>query len=390
MIDVDKLRAETPGTENVIHLNNAGSSLMPQPVIDAILRYLDREIGYGGYETHRAFANELDGVYGTIAELINAESSEIAINDSATRAWDMAFYSMPFNEGDRILTTTTEYVSNWAAYLQLRNAKGIIVDVVPNTPAGEIDVAALNSMIDGTVKLISLNHIPTNGGVVNPAADVGRVAREHGIPYLLDACQAVGQLPIDVDEIGCDMLSATSRKFLRGPRGEGFLYVRSDFLHQLEPVFVELHSAPVVLPDRYELRDDARRFETWEKNYANVLGMGTAVQYAMEIGVDAIWERIQALGATARQLLDEIDGVTVRDLGAVKGGIVTFEVEGRHVIEVRELLSERSINVSISTPFSSPVDMHEREIDGLVRASFHAFNTEDEIESLVEAMRVIA
>jgi cysteine desulfurase / selenocysteine lyase len=390
MIDVDKLRAETPGTENVIHLNNAGSSLMPQPVIDAILRYLDREIGYGGYETHRAFANELDGVYGTIAELINAESSEIAINDSATRAWDMAFYSMPFNEGDRILTTTTEYVSNWAAYLQLRNAKGIIVDVVPNTPAGEIDVAALDSMIDGTVKLISLNHIPTNGGVVNPAADVGRVAREHGIPYLLDACQAVGQLPIDVDEIGCDMLSATSRKFLRGPRGEGFLYVRSDFLHQLEPVFVELHSAPVVLPDRYELRDDARRFETWEKNYANVLGMGTAVQYAMEIGVDAIWERIQALGATARQLLDEIDGVTVRDLGAVKGGIVTFEVEGRHVIEVRELLSERSINVSISTPFSSPVDMHEREIDGLVRASFHAFNTEDEIESLVEAMRVIA
>ncbi len=390
MIDVDKLRAETPGTENVIHLNNAGSSLMPQPVIDAILRYLDHEIGYGGYETHRAFANELDGVYGTIAELINAESSEIAINDSATRAWDMAFYSMPFNEGDRILTTTTEYVSNWAAYLQLRNAKGIIVDVVPNTPAGEIDVAALDSMIDGTVKLISLNHIPTNGGVVNPAADVGRVAREHGIPYLLDACQAVGQLPIDVDEIGCDMLSATSRKFLRGPRGEGFLYVRSDFLHQLEPVFVELHSAPVVLPDRYELRDDARRFETWEKNYANVLGMGTAVQYAMEIGVDAIWERIQALGATARQLLDEIDGVTVRDLGAVKGGIVTFEVEGRHVIEVRELLSERSINVSISTPFSSPVDMHEREIDGLVRASFHAFNTEDEIESLVEAMRVIA
>ncbi|MFV1970380.1 MAG: aminotransferase class V-fold PLP-dependent enzyme [Acidimicrobiia bacterium] len=390
MIDVDKLRAETPGTENVIHLNNAGSSLMPQPVIDAILRYLDHEIGYGGYETHRAFANELDGVYGTIAELINAESSEIAINDSATRAWDMAFYSMPFNEGDRILTTTTEYVSNWAAYLQLRNAKGIIVDVVPNTPAGEIDVAALDSMIDGTVKLISLNHIPTNGGVVNPAADVGRVAREHGIPYLLDACQAVGQLPIDVDEIGCDMLSATSRKFLRGPRGEGFLYVRSDFLHQLEPVFVELHSAPVVLPDRYELRDDARRFETWEKNYANVLGMGTAVQYAMEIGVDAIWERIQALGATARQLLDEIDGVTVRDLGAVKGGIVTFEVEGRDVIEVRELLSERSINVSISTPFSSPVDMHEREIDGLVRASFHAFNTEDEIESLVEAMRVIA
>ncbi|GMQ93241.1 MAG: aminotransferase class V-fold PLP-dependent enzyme [Acidimicrobiia bacterium] len=390
MIDVEKLRAETPGTKNVIHLNNAGASLMPQPVIDAIHRYLSHEIGYGGYEAHRAFANELDAVYGTIADLISAESSEIAISDSATRAWDMAFYSMPLEEGDRILTTTTEYVSNWAAYLQLRDQKGVIVDVVPNAPSGEIDVDALESMIDGSVKLITLNHVPTNSGVVNPAAEVGEVARRHDIPFLLDACQSVGQLPVDVAAIGCDMLSATSRKFLRGPRGEGFLYVRSDFLHRLDPVFVELHTAPVVLPERYELRNDARRFETWEKNHANVLGLGTAVEYAMGIGLDAIWERIQKLSSMTRELLEEIDGVTVRDLGAVKGGIVTFEVEGRQVLEVRELLFERSINVSTATPLHAPVDMHERQIEGLVRASFHAFNTEEEVESLIEAIRVIA
>lgn len=390
MIDIDRLRADTPGTDNVIHLNNAGSSLMPRPVIDAIHTYLDYEIGFGGYEAHRAFFNELDLVYSSLGELIGAESGEIAISDSATRAWDMAFYAMPFSEGDRILTTTSEYVSNWAAYLHLRDTKGITVDVVSNTSTGELDVDALASMIDGTVKLITLNHVPTNGGVVNPAVEVGRVARENGIPYLLDVCQSVGQMPIDVDEIGCDMLSATSRKFLRGPRGQGFLFVRSDFLQDLDPVFVEIHNAPVVLPDRYELRNDARRFETWEKNYANVLGLGTAAEYAMEIGIEAIWERIQSLGATARQLLDEIDGVAVRDLGAVKGGIVTFEVEGRQVLEVRELLSERSINVSVSTPLSAPVDMHDRGIDGLVRASFHAFNTEDEIEALVDAMGVIA
>jgi len=390
MIDVDKLRADTPGTRNVIHLNNAGAALMPQPVIDAIHRYLDYEIGYGGYEAHRAFGNELDRVYRTLAELINAESAEIAISDSATRAWDMALYSLPLSKGDRILTTTTEYVSNWAAYLHLRDTKGITIDVVPNTPTGEIDVQALEDMIDGSVKLITLNHAPTNSGLVNPAAEVGRVARDHGVPYLLDACQSVGQLPVDVDEIGCDMLTATSRKFLRGPRGEGFLYVRSGFIPRLDPVFVELHNAPVVLPDRYVLRKDARRFETWEKNLANVLGMGTAAGYAMEIGIDAIWERIQMLSSMARELLGDIDGVSVRDLGAVKGGIVTFEGEGRQVIEVRELLSERSINVSISTLLSSPVDMHERDIDGLVRASFHAYNTEDEVEALVEAVGVIA
>jgi selenocysteine lyase/cysteine desulfurase len=390
MIDVGKLRADTPGTKNVIHLNNAGSSLMPQPVIDAIHRYLDHEIGYGGYETHRAFSSELDGVYSTLAELINAESSEIAVSDSATRAWDMALYSMSLGEGDRILTTTTEYVSNWAAYLQLRDEKGIAVEVVPNTPTGEIDVEALHATVDGSVKLITLNHVPTNSGVVNPAADVGSVAREHGIPYLLDACQSVGQLPVDVDEIGCDMLSATSRKFLRGPRGVGFLYVRSDFIPRLDPVFVELHNAPIVLPDRYELRNDAKRFETWEKNHANVLGLGTAAEYAMGIGIEAIWERIQMLASMARALLDEIDGVSVRDLGEVKGGIVTFEVEGRQVAEVRELLSERSINVSTSTLLSAPVDMHERGIEGLVRASFHAYNTEDEVEALVEAVGIIA
>ncbi len=390
MIDVERLRAETPGTRNVVHLNNAGASLMPQPVIDAIHRYLDHEIGYGGYETQRAFAGELDGVYESLARLIGAEPAEIAINDSATRAWDMAFYSMPFDEGDRILTTTTEYVSNWAAYLHLRGRRGITIDVVPNTPTGEIDVDALESMIDDTVKLITLNHIPTNGGVVNPAAKVGDVARAHGIPYLLDACQSVGHLPIDVAEIGCDMLAATSRKFLRGPRGVGFLYVRSDFLHRLDPVFVELHTAPVVLPDRYELRTDARRFETWEKNFANVLGLGTAVNYAMEIGVGAIWERIQVLADTARRELGEIGGVAIRDLGAVKGGIVTFEVEGRRPKEVRDLLSGRSINVSTVTAHSAPVDMHDREIEGLVRASFHAFNTEDEITEFASAIRVIA
>ena len=390
MIDVDRLRADTPGTENVVHLNNAGSSLMPKPVIDAIHSYLDHEIGYGGYETQRSFRNEIELVYNTLAELINAESYEIAISDSATRAWDMAFYSLPLEAGDRILTTTTEYVSNWAAYLQLRDSKGITVDVVPNTGSGELDVGALESMIDDTVKLITLNHVPTNSGVVNPARAVGRVAREHGVPYLLDACQSVGQLPIDVAEIGCDMLTTTSRKYLRGPRGVGFLYVRSEFLEHLDPVFVELLTAPVVLPDRYELRHDARRFETWEKNYANVLGLGAAAAYAMDVGVADIWERIQGLGSMTRMLLDDVDGVAVRDLGAVKCGIVTFEVDGRHALEVRELLSERSINVSISTPLSAPVDMHERGIDGLVRASVHAFNTEEEIDEFAAAIGVIS
>jgi cysteine desulfurase / selenocysteine lyase len=388
-LDVAALRAQTPGAEHVTHLNNAGSSLMPTPVIDAIHGYLEHEIMGGGYETHDAFADEIEGVYRSIGTLINADPGEIAIADCATRAWDVAFYGIPLGPGDRILTTTTEYVSNWAAYLHVRDTIGVVVDIVPDTPGGDIDVDALEAMIDDSVKLITINHIPTHSAVVNPAAAVGIVARAHGIPYLLDACQSVGHVPIDVQAIGCDMLSTTSRKFLRGPRGEGFLFVRSDFLDRLPPVFVELHNATVVLPDRYELKPNARRYETWEKSFATVMGMGAAVDYALELGIDRIWTRIRYLAATARERLSDVPGVTVRDKGTVKGGIVSFTVDGRSPLEIRELLAERRINVSTATRLSAPIDMHQRDIDDLVRASFHAYNIVDEIDELTDALRAM-
>ncbi|MGI9584358.1 MAG: aminotransferase class V-fold PLP-dependent enzyme [Acidimicrobiia bacterium] len=390
MIDVDKLRAETPGADNAVHLNNAGSSLMPRPVIDTIQDYFDHEVMHGGYETFGTYENDINEVYGSIASLVNASPEEIAIADCATRGWDMALYSMDLSDGDRILTTTTEYISNWAAYLHLRDSKGVVVEVVPDTPSDEIDVEALEQMLDETVKLISINHVPTHSGLINPAADVGRVANEYGIPYLLDACQSVGQLPIDVREIGCDMMSVTSRKFLRGPRGEGFLYVREEYIEELSPAFVELHNTTVVLPDRYELRTDARRFETWEKNFANVLGMGAAADYAMEVGVADIWERIQLLASAARDALGSMEGVEVLDRGVVLGGIVGFAVDGRPAQLMKELLGERGIHVSISTKTSSPIDMHNRDIDSLVRASFHAYNTEEELEDLLEAVHVLS
>lgn len=390
MIDVAALRADTPGVEEVIHFNNAGSALMPLPVIDTILGYLEIEVRGGGYEARAAFASEIDEVYQNIGTLINATPSEIALADNATRAWDMAFYGLGLGPGDRILTTSTEYGSNWAAYLHMRDSRGVIVEVVPDTPAGEIDVDALEQRIDESVKLITLNHVPTNSGLVNPAADVGAVARRYDIPFLLDACQSVGQLPVDVDAIGCDMLSATSRKFLRGPRGQGFLYVRNRMLDRVSPPFVETESVSTVNLEGYVLHDSARRFETWEKNYANVLGLGTAVGYALDLGVDAIWERIQLLAATMRDGLRLIDGVTVRDLGAVQGGIVTFDVSGRAAAEVKAALREATINVSTPRSASSPVDTHRRGLDGLVRASVHAYNDEAEVDRFLGVVAELA
>jgi selenocysteine lyase/cysteine desulfurase len=296
---------------------------------------------------------------------------------------------MTFREGDRILTTASEYASNVIAFLQVARRTGASVEFVPNRPTGEIDPDALDVMVDSRVRLIAINHVPTNSGLVNPAADVGRVANTHGVPFLLDACQSVGQMPIDVDEIGCDLLSATSRKFLRGPRGTGFLYVRATMLDQLEPAVLDLHGARWEALDRYVMRPDARRFELWERSAALVLGMGRAATYALQIGLDEIWERVSMLAGMLREALIEVSGVTVRDVGSVQGAIVTFTADGRESNDVKAVLRDQAINVSVVTPGSAPFDMEERQLPDLVRASVHYFNTEREIERLVEAVRAL-
>jgi selenocysteine lyase/cysteine desulfurase len=361
---------------------------MPRPVVDTIRSYLEYEMINGGYEAHAAHTDRIAAVPTSIASLLKADGSEIAILDSATRAWDMVLYSLPHQRGDRILTTTSEYGSNWAAYMQLEQRFGIEAVVVPDTVEGDIDTVALESLIDDRTTLITLNHMPTNGGLVNPAAAVGAVATRNGVPYLLDACQTVGQMPIDVDVIGCDFLTATSRKFLRGPRGLGFAYVRGSSLDLLDPVFVD-NFASDVTDAEFTFRPGAARLETWEKSYANVVGLGAAVDYALTTGVDDIWIRIRDLAALAREELAGIAGVTVLDKGSEMGGIVTFTVAGVGAQDVQKMLSDSKINVSYATVNSAPVDMRSRHLGDIVRASFHAYNTEAEIEALVKVVRAL-
>ncbi|MEA2000312.1 MAG: aminotransferase class V-fold PLP-dependent enzyme [Actinomycetota bacterium] len=389
-MDIAQIRAETPGAAEVIHLNNAGASLPPAVVVDTAVQYLQEEATVGGYELADRRGEDLAGVYRSVAGVIGAHEDEIALVDNATRAWDMAFYSLAFKPGDRILTTTTEYAANFIAYLQVAGRTGAMIEVVPDAPTGEIDVAALEAMIDDRVRLISINHMPTNGGLVNPAVAVGRVARDAGITYLLDACQTVGQMPIDVDEIGCDLLSATSRKYLRGPRGVGFLYVRDTLIESLDPVSLDLHAASWVAPDRYEVRSDAKRFETWESSSALRLGLGAACDYALNLGLDAIWDRVASLAAILRTALVSIPGVTVHDKGSVQGGIVTFSVADVGPGAVKAELAKHGVNVSTTTAFSARIDMEQRGLDDIVRASVHCFNTEEELDTALAVISGLA
>lgn len=385
-IDLDRARRDTPGCQHVLHFNNAGSALMSQPVLDAQIQHLQLEAQIGGYESAAKASDTVGRVYGAAAELIGAQADEIAVIENATRAWDMAFYSIPFEPGDRILTAVSEYASNYIAYLQVARKTGATVEVIPNDEHGQSSVSALRDMIDERVRLISITHIPTNGGLVNPANAIGQVAREAGILYLVDACQSVGQLPVDVNEMGCDMLSTTGRKYLRGPRGTGFLYVRDEVLETLEPVLLDLHAATWIAQDRYEIVPNAKRFENWETNYAAKIGLGVAIDYALGWGIDSIWARVQLLADGLRGELSAIPRVTVRDLGEVRCGIVTFEVDGKPANEIKAAMAGHGINVTASGPASTRLDMESRGIEGLVRASVHYYNSEDEVGRFCETL----
>jgi cysteine desulfurase/selenocysteine lyase len=387
VIDLARVRAETPGVEHVVHLNNAGAALPPRRVHDAVVDHLRREAEIGGYEAAAERSDRWEHTYDAIAQLIGAARDEIAVVENATRAWDMAFYAFRFEAGDRILTGRAEYASNWIALKQVADRTGASIEIVPDDEHGQIDVGALQTMLDERVKLVSLVHVPTQSGLVNPAADVGRVTRAAGVPLLLDACQSAGQVPLDVDEVGCDILSGTGRKFLRGPRGTGFLYVRRGLIELLEPPLLDMRAADWQRDGSYRIRPDARRFENWETYYAGKVGLGVAVDYALEIGVEDGWARIQELAARLRAELTAVDGVTLRDRGAVLGAIVTFTVDGVAPGEVQRRLASERINVVTMEASSAWLDYGERGLEETVRASVHYYNSDDEIDRLVDAVR---
>lgn len=385
-VDLAHARADTPGCAHVAHFNNAGAALPPRPVIEAVRRHLELEATIGGYEAADAAHEATGRFYDAVATLLSCHRDEVAFVESATRGWDMAFHALRFREGDRILTGRAEYASNVIAMLREAERTGASLEIVPDDAAGQIDVSALEAMIDDRVKLIALTHVPTNGGLVNPAEAVGAVARRAGVPYLLDACQSAGQMPLDVDRLCCDMLSATGRKFLRGPRGTGFLYVRRGWIEKLDPPFLDLHSATWTGPRSYAVRGDARRFEQWERDVAGQIGLGVAVGYALSFGLAAIWSRVSMLADSLRARLAALPGVSVHDKGAVRSGIVTFKVDGETADSVQRRLRGQAINTSTSTAGNARFDMPERGLDALVRASVHYYNSEEEIARLCEAV----
>lgn len=386
---MERARLDTPGVAHSVHLNSAGAALPPSPVTEATIAHLRLEARIGGYEAAASAEAQVQDTYDALARLLGCRTDEVAVVDSATRAWDMAFYGLGFGPGDRILTSRAEYASSAIAFLQVAARSGVSIEVVEDDEHGQLSLADLEHRLDragDTAKLVAVTHVPTNGGLVNPVEEIGALARAAGVPYLLDACQSAGQLPLDVDRIGCDLLSGTGRKFLRAPRGTGFLYVRRSILDRLEPPMLDLRSATWTGADTYEIKPDARRFETWECNYAAKIGLGVAVDYALGWGLDDIAVRVTDLADGLRSRLTAEPGVHVHDKGRRRCGIVTFTVDGLAATDVARALADEGVSVHVSQTTSAQYDMPARGLHEMVRASVHYYNTDDELDQLIRAL----
>lgn len=389
-LDVEFLRSETPGCAMGVHFNHAGSSLPSREVIDAVVAHLHREMLNGPMEAAANVAALLDEVRSDAAALIGAKPPEIAFFNSGSAAWGLAFAALPpLRPGDRILVGRQEWGGNLATIYAAAHRAGASVETIPAHEDGSVDASALAQMIDDRVRLVALTWLPANGGLINDAAAIGKVTRAAGVPYFIDAAQALGQLPIDVAEIGCDVLKASCRKFLRGPRGTAILYIREDFLPKLTPVYLDVLSAPWV-EGSPKVRTDARKFETSERSIALLLGLGAALKQAHSLGIGSIRQRIIGLSTKLREDLSTIPGVTLRDLGTERSGLVSFTIEGISAPLVRDRLAAQRITIGANGVPYTPLDMAARGLSEIARASVSYLNTPQDIDLLCSAVAAIA
>jgi selenocysteine lyase/cysteine desulfurase len=386
--DLARWRAETPGCERLVHLNNAGAALAPRPVRSAIDAHLDLEERLGGYEAAEAQTAPMQEAYEGVARLLGARARNIALVQNSTIAFAQAISAFDFGPGDVLLTSRADYASNQIMYLSLARRRGVEIVRAPDAPEGGVDADEVRRLVSRRrPALVALTWVPTNSGLVQPVEAVGRICQEAGVPYLVDACQAVGQMPIDVQRVGCDYLAATSRKFLRGPRGVGFLYVSDQRLEAgAHPLLVDMHGATWVEADAFDLTPDARRFESWEFAPALVLGLGAAAAYALDVGLATARDRARQLAAYARTRLAMVPGVRVLDRGPELCAIVTAALAGRDAKEIKLALRARGINTSSPEREDAVIDMDEKQASSALRISPHYYNTKEEIDVGIEAL----
>ena len=381
-------RSDTPGTLHCTHLNNAGAGLMPRPVIDACKSHLDLESEMGGYEAADARAEDVARVYADVGQLIGARPENVAVVANATAGFIQAMSSFDFEPGDVIVTTRADYTSYQITFLSLAERLGVVVKHADDLPEGGVDPDSVRELArDPRCRLVHVSWVPTHSGLIQDVEGVGAVCDETGVPYLVDACQAAGQIPIDVDRLRCDYLTATARKFLRGPRGIGFMYASDRALGRGDhPLFVDMRGAKWVDADRYEIAQTAMRYEDWEFPYALVLGLGAAARYALDVGVDIAGERAFMLADRLRRKLADLPGTRVLDGGRNRCAIVTAAFENHDARDLVSLLRSKGINTTASLKWYGLLDFSEMRVESALRMSPHYYNTDEEADRAIDTI----
>jgi cysteine desulfurase/selenocysteine lyase len=387
-MDIDLIRKETKGCSDKIFLNSAGSSLVPDVVLDKMISYLRQEAVIGGYTLSNQSADEIHELYVQAAILLNCSPENIAYTSSATDAYAKAITAVNFKQGDVILTTDDDYISNQLSFLSLKDRFGIKIVRADNLSNGNLDLESFERLvIRHEPKLVALTHIPTNSGLVQPAAEVGAICRKYNILYLLDACQSVGQMLVDVKKTGCDFLTATGRKFIRGPRGTGFLYVSDRVLAtDMAPLVFDNNGASWTGTDEYKLEATAKRFEFFESSMAGKLGMASALKYINDIGISNIEKYNMELMQNFRAGLAQVEGLQLHDHGSQLSNILTFTTSNRPLEETAKLLSENRVYFSMSFRNLALIDFNKKDLDAVIRFSPHYFNTIQELEKITDIL----
>jgi selenocysteine lyase/cysteine desulfurase len=392
--EIATFRNETNGCKNVIHFNNAGAGLMPNIVTQVQLDHIKLESEIGGYEASAFMATEIQNVYIQCGKLFNCKPTNIAFTASATDSYTRALSSIPFKEGDIILTDNDDFVSNQIQFLSLQKRLGVKIIRINNATIGGVDLNDLEEKLKKyQPKLLAITHIPTNSGLVQPVVEIAKIYNDYSQQngektwYILDACQSAGQMKLDVEVLKCDFLSITCRKFLRGPRGTGALYISDKALNAgLEPMFIDMRGAEWIEKDQYKQQPDAKRFEDWEFAYSTVLGTAAAIEYCLNVGEDKIWQQVKHLSTNLRSQLSQFDNVSVLDKGPEICGLVTFHVEGADPKYLVSELLKRKINVVPSYRAFGIIDFDEKAVDWAIRASPHYYNTNEEIEIFIKSI----
>lgn len=385
---LNKWRDDTPGCAHRIHLNNAGAALMPKPVIKAVEDHLKLETEIGGYEAADSAVGEIEECYKSVSRLIGAEPKNIAMVENATVATSQALSIFDFKRGDALLTTNVDYASNQIMLLNLAKRFGAKIIRADDLPEGGADPESIDKLIRRhRPKLLIMSWIPTNSGLIQNAQAAGEICRKYEVPFLLDGCQAVGQMPVSVHELNCDFLAATSRKFLRGPRGMGFLYVSDQMLEKNPcPMYPDTRGARWASPGSFEIEPGAKRFENWEFPYALLLGMGAAARYAMDIGLEVAKARAFGLAEYTRQKLQTLPGAKVLDQGKEKCAIVSVSIENEEPEKLVQELRKENINTSAASDTAGVIDMAAKNVKSILRISPHYYNTTEEIDTLIDVL----